>query len=119
MFESILKLISYRFGLGYLNKRHRYAFNIGRTFNWSQAELQRPGPARPGDDRRDALLGAGAAEAGVRRARAEGARPDALETSGYLDRSASRCSEPTYSAIFRKPDAVRKAVENAPISRAT
>ena len=27
--ESILKLISYRYGLGYLNKRHRYAQNIG------------------------------------------------------------------------------------------
>ena len=32
--ESILKFISYRFGLGYLNKRHRYCRNIGRSFDW-------------------------------------------------------------------------------------
>jgi phospholipase C len=32
--ESILKFISYRFGLGYLNKRHRYARNVGRSFDW-------------------------------------------------------------------------------------
>ena len=33
-FESILKLISYRFGIGYLTKRHRYARNVGRSFDW-------------------------------------------------------------------------------------
>ncbi len=38
--ESILKLISYRFGLGYLNKRHRYASNIGRSFDWEHPQLR-------------------------------------------------------------------------------
>src|SRR5215218_7702336 len=33
-FESILKLMSYKFGLGHLNKRHRYAYNIGRAMEW-------------------------------------------------------------------------------------
>ena len=42
MFESILKLISYRFKLGHLNKRHRYAFNIGRTFNWEKPNFKDP-----------------------------------------------------------------------------
>ncbi len=32
--ESILSFISYRFGLGYLNKRHKYANNIGHSFNF-------------------------------------------------------------------------------------
>ena len=41
-FESFLKLISYRFGLGYLNKRHRYARNIGRSFNWSRPDFMPP-----------------------------------------------------------------------------
>jgi hypothetical protein len=40
--DSILKFISYRYGLGYLNKRHRYASNIGRSFNWENPD---PDPA--------------------------------------------------------------------------
>jgi hypothetical protein len=32
--ESILKLISYRFGLGNLNKRMKYASNIGESLNF-------------------------------------------------------------------------------------
>jgi phospholipase C len=38
-FESILKLISYRFALGHLNRRHAYAANIGRTFDWGSKPL--------------------------------------------------------------------------------
>ena len=40
--ESILKLISYRFGLGYLNKRHRYASNIGRSFDFEHPNFELP-----------------------------------------------------------------------------
>ena len=40
--ESILKLISYKFGLGYLNKRHRYASNIGRTLDWGNPDFGVP-----------------------------------------------------------------------------
>jgi phospholipase C len=40
--ESILKLISYRFGLGYLNKRHRYASNIGYSFDWENPDTDVP-----------------------------------------------------------------------------
>jgi phospholipase C len=40
--DSILKLISYRFGLPYLNKRHRYASNIGRTFDWENPDFSVP-----------------------------------------------------------------------------
>ena len=39
--ESILKLISYRFGLGYLNKRHRYASNIGRSLRLGATRTSR------------------------------------------------------------------------------
>ena len=48
--ESILKLISYRFGLGFLNKRHRYASQIGRTFKWDHPNFNvpdLPNPAPP------------------------------------------------------------------------
>jgi phospholipase C len=40
--ESILKLISYRFGLGYLNMRHRYASNIGQSFDWANPDFNVP-----------------------------------------------------------------------------
>src|SRR5204862_7058772 len=48
--ESILKLIAYRFGLGFLNKRHRYASQIGRTFAWEHPNFDvpnLPSPALP------------------------------------------------------------------------
>lgn len=48
--ESILKLISYRFGLGFLNMRHRYASQIGRTFDWENPNFEvpdLPNPAPP------------------------------------------------------------------------
>jgi phospholipase C len=47
--DSILKLISYTFGLGYLNKRHRYASNIGRSFDWANPNFNPPSltPALP------------------------------------------------------------------------
>ena len=40
--ESILKLISYRFGLGYLNTRHRYASNVGLSFDWDNPRFDVP-----------------------------------------------------------------------------
>ena len=40
--ESILKLIAYRYRLGFLNKRHRYASNIGRSFDFSKRDFEPP-----------------------------------------------------------------------------
>nr|MBA2523049.1 hypothetical protein [Solirubrobacterales bacterium] len=45
--ESILKLISYRFGLGFLNKRHRYASQIGKTLDWENPSYEVPDLPRP------------------------------------------------------------------------
>src|SRR5680860_1055347 len=47
--ESILKLISYRFGLGYLTRRHRYARNAGRSFNWESPNFDAVGLPDPPD----------------------------------------------------------------------
>jgi len=115
MFESILKLISYRYGLGSLNKRHRYAFNIGRTFNWSRPNFSDPGLPDP------ATIAATPCSAQFRTDSPDHvARPKehdltALETSGYLDALGFEAPRPTYNAFFRQPDTVRKAIENAPI----
>jgi phospholipase C len=45
--ESILKLVSYKFGLGYLSKRHRYASNIGRSFDWEHPNFNPPSLPQP------------------------------------------------------------------------
>jgi phospholipase C len=45
--ESILKLLSYKFGLGYLTKRHRYASNIGRSFDWEHPNFEVPELPQP------------------------------------------------------------------------
>ena len=41
-FESILKLITYRFGLGHLTVRDRRAHNIGHSFNWENPRFEPP-----------------------------------------------------------------------------
>jgi phospholipase C len=45
--ESILKLIAYRFGLGNLTQRMRYAQNIGGSFNWSKPVFDPAGLPSP------------------------------------------------------------------------
>ena len=45
--ESILKFISYRFGLGDLNKRMKFANNIGRSFEWQRPDFEEPGLPDP------------------------------------------------------------------------
>jgi phospholipase C len=45
--ESILKLISHRFGLGFLTKRHRYARNIGLSFDWERPDFEPVGLPDP------------------------------------------------------------------------
>jgi len=41
-FESIIKLITYRFGLGSLTTRDAKAQNIGQTMNWTGPNFERP-----------------------------------------------------------------------------
>ncbi len=109
--ESILSFISYRFGLGYLNKRHKYANNIGRSFNFrgridfDPAELPDP----PAIVTQPCALGGRDVE-------------DSLQTHendlAHLENIAERLKVPVYDAtpemIFTKPDTVKKALEAAP-----
>ena len=105
--ESILKLISYRFGLGYLNKRHRYATNIGRTFDYSNPNLDPPSVPDPSTI---------AAVPCTLQPRAERPKPHdlaGLETSGLLDKLGYEVKPSTYDRIFREPDSVRRALEGS------
>ena len=104
--ESILKLISYRFGLGHLNKRHRYATNIGRSFNWRNPRFQPPSLPDP-----NAILATPCAvQPAEQQQRAKPHDLNDLETSGYLDRLGYDVPEPTLERILRYPDAARRAI---------
>jgi phospholipase C len=108
--ESILKLISYRFGLGFLTKRHRYATNIGRSFDFSNPDPEPPELPSP------VAVCQGTCGAGATQSKETAQRPKPhdmmlLETSGYLDRLGYEYRPPTYEAVFREPDSVRSAIE--------
>ena len=107
--ESILKLISYKFGLGHLNKRHRYATNIGRSFNWGKPNFR---PAKLPDPSTIAATPCSA------QGDQQAARPKAhdlvdLETSGLLDRLGYEVRPASYDQIFREPDSVRQALRDS------
>jgi phospholipase C len=102
--ESILKLISYRYELGFLNKRHRYASNIGRSFDFSKRDFEPPDLPDP------AAIAANPCSTGG------SGRPKEhdlvqLESSGLLDRLGYEIPKVTYDSLFRYPDRVRRAFD--------
>jgi len=105
--ESILKLISYKFGFGHLNERHRFASNIGRSFNFR----------RPNFDFPDGLPDPAtvvATPCSLQAQGAERAKPHdlvELQTSGLLDRLGYDVPNATLDQIFRYPDTVKKGLE--------
>jgi phospholipase C len=90
--ESILKLVSYKFGLGYLTKRHRYASNIGRSFDWEHPKFDPPSLPQPAPPVSTPchlqVLGseeAGEDSAAVQAEKAEGLHIGSPEVLTYLD----------------------------------
>jgi phospholipase C len=105
-FESILKLISYRFGLGYLNKRMRYARNVGHSFNWRRPDFERPSlPDPPDIVTTPCGLGGGDVQ--------DSQQAHASDLAG-LEELALRYGVPAYEGelgdIFSLPDTMRRAV---------
>jgi len=114
-FESILKLIEYRFGLAPLTRRDAYARNIGRSFDWeSKPRLALPALPDPPDvvsaqcpnRPPSALLEQGSGNA---------TRPKPhdmvdLLTSGYLDRLGFRYRPATPASTFRNPRKIASAL---------
>src|SRR3954449_11120858 len=101
-FESILKFISYRFGIAPLNTRVAHANNIGRSFGWRhKPRLEVPDLPRPEHVVSQPCIGNPDGTDAVREH-----EHDLLDlvTSGYLDRlgfdykpssAASTCREPS------------------------
>ena len=112
--ESILKLISYKFGLGHLNKRHRYASNIGRSFHWKRQNMDPPPLPDPvAIAATPCSLGGSARTADGTSARPKPHDLVELETSGLLDRLGYEVRDATYDQIFREPDSVRRAMRDS------
>jgi phospholipase C len=85
-FESIIKLISYRFGLGHLTVRDRYATNIGETLDWTREDFEvpdLPDPEHVGD---------------------------LAELEALADRFGFAVGDGKVDDLFSEPDAIRRAV---------
>jgi phospholipase C len=110
--ESILKLISYRWQLGYLNKRHRYATNLGRTLDFLNPRYQLPSLPDP------AAIAATPCSSAVAAGEAKMARPKPhdmakLQSSGLLERYGYKALTPSFDQVFRQPDSVSRALRES------
>ncbi len=104
--ESVLKLISYRFGLGDLTLRQAQSRNIGLSFDWDQADFDTPAlPDPPEVATAPCALGGG----------------DVLDSQAAhagdlvaLEQLADRFGVPSYEGklgdIFTLPDSIQRAV---------
>jgi len=109
--ESILSFISYRFGLGFLNKRHKYANNIGHAFDfWGKTDFE---PAELPDP--PVILTRPCALGGQDIEDSEESHASDL---AQLARVAEKQKVPVYEAtpdfIFQNPDTMKKAIAAAP-----
>ena len=107
--ESILKLIAYRYKLGHLNKRHRYATNIGRTFRWGKPNFDPPSLPDP------AAVAATPCSLQGSDQRLQRPKPhdmNDLESSGLLDALGYDVPNASLDQLFRAPDTVRRALED-------
>jgi phospholipase C len=110
--ESILKLVSYKFGLGYLNKRHRYASNIGRSFDWEHPDFDPPELPDPSVPATIACSSQGFA-ASDRAATSEAEEHEGLhigspEMLEYFDRLGYPTEPARPDRIFSSPDATTR-----------
>jgi len=103
--ESVLELISYRFGLGDLTLRQARARNIGLSFDWDHADFDQPAlPDPPEVATAPCALGGG----------------DVLDSQAAhagdlaLEQLADRFGVPSYEGklgdIFTLPDSIQRAV---------
>jgi phospholipase C len=111
-FESILKMIEYRFGVGPLTRRDAYAHNIARSFDFeSKPRLQIP-------DLPDPPMVASAPCGSPSGAVDVSARPKphdmtVLRTSGYLERLGVPQRTATASDMFREPTKIEALLKGS------
>jgi phospholipase C len=107
-FESILKLISYRFGLGHLTVRDRYATNIGETLDWERTDFEPPDLPDPEHvASRPCTLGGGDV---LTQESAAAHVSDLAELERLADRFGFAAGDGRVDELFSAPDAIRRAV---------
>jgi phospholipase C len=107
-FESILKFISYRFGLAPLNTRVAHANNIARSFDWRhRPRLDVPDLPRPEHVVSQPCLGNPDGAAAVR---AHDHDLLDLVSSGYLDRLGFDYRPASADSTFREPSKIASAL---------
>ncbi len=105
-FESILKMIEYRFALKPLTRRDAYAQNIARSFDWaSKPQLDLPNLPRP---EHVVSQPCGSGSGGGARAHEHDVMD--MVTSGYLERVGFEYRPSTPASTFREPDKVTRAL---------
>jgi phospholipase C len=108
--ESILKFISYRFGLGDLNTRMQFANNIGHSFGWQRPDFEIPHLPDPPE-----IVTLPCAHGGGDVADTQEAHASDLAD---IERIAERYRLPVYEGkvgdIFTLPDSIKKGVQAAP-----
>jgi phospholipase C len=110
-FESIIKLISYRFGLGHLTVRDRYATNIGETLNWDSTDLEPPDLPDPEQvASRPCTLGGGDV---LTQESAAAHVSDLGELEALADRFGFPVGDGKAADLFTKPDAIRRSLAAA------
>jgi phospholipase C len=109
--ESILKLISYRFGLGHLNTRHRFASQIGRAFDFEHPDPEAPDLPRPAPPAAQTCSSQGLPRTAAEERAEEAAEGPGLEALGPLAESLGYEIRPaTAERVFRDPDRARRAL---------
>ncbi len=120
-FESILKMIRYRFGIKPLTRRDAYARNIARSFDWDGKPRLEP-PPLPDPP---AVIGQQCPGRNVTlldKRRPGGAAPqrpkphdmEKMLTSGYLDQLGFHHTPATASSTFRLPDTIEQLLKEFP-----
>jgi phospholipase C len=111
-FESILKLISYRFGLGSLTLRDRRATNIGESFDWKRKPDFEP-PDLPDPEHvasRPCALGGGDV---LEEQSAQAHVNDLGALEGVAEQHGVPVGDGKASDLFTKPDSLLKATAGA------
>ncbi|MEA2124518.1 MAG: phospholipase [Solirubrobacteraceae bacterium] len=106
-FESILKMIEYRFSLKPLTRRDAYANNIARAFDWRRKPRLTP----PDLPRPEHVVSVACAIGGSSQERPSEHDLVQLVTSGYLDRLGFDFRGADLSLGFRAPDTIRRGLE--------
>ena len=107
-FESILKMVEYKFGLRPLTRRDAYARNIARSFDWQSRPRLEPLPIPDAPQVAGAPCGPRSEGGGAQRAKEHDLM--GLRDSGYLESLGFEYRPATPATTFRDPSKVVAAL---------